>query len=76
MVEQSVNVRRTFWCAVNLGDIKVFVERNADGDVGEDHDFGDGYLRDDNVHKGQSVKLPVLAIVSNEATRFFAACNA
>ena len=68
-VEHAVDVRGAFGRAVHLGDVEIFVERDAQGNGGEGEYLGEGDLHDDDVHHGEAVELPVARVVANEAAQ-------
>ena len=65
-VEHAVDVTAALTGGVEFGDIHVFVDAHADGDVGEGHHLGDGNLHDDDVHIGQAGEVPVTGGLAHE----------
>ena len=59
-VEHTVDVAAALGCTVELCQIHKFVDGNADGDIGESHHLGYGYLHDDHIHVRQTREIPVV----------------
>ena len=64
-VEHAVDVRGAFGRAVHLGDVEIFVERDAQGNGGEGEYLGEGDLHDDDIHHGEAIELPVARVVAD-----------
>ena len=66
-VEHTVDVTSALGRAVYLGQIHIFVDGDADGDVGERHHLGQCNLHNHHVHIGQSREVPVAACLGHVA---------
>ena len=71
MIEQTVDVRRAARCAIYLGNVKIFIEADAQWYAGESENLRHGDLHDDDIHKSQTVELPVFAVGLNKFADVF-----
>ena len=59
-IEHAVDVSAASWGRVELGNIDILIDADANGDAGTGEHLGNGNLHDDNVHVGQSREVPVV----------------